>query len=152
MKRLTFMLGITFLTFFVGVSLAICNPQTFNSSFTQPPLSEHIRLELRKLEKIENRYEVQFQVLNNSPETLRYQGYIKDDHCAFLVRRSAGSEEQVACFCGTGLAERTLHPGERATFAISLGEGLGNIKVGFDFLVGKARRMEVVWSEGLSLP
>jgi hypothetical protein len=152
MKRLTFLLGVAFLTFSVGFILAFNQPRIFQPSPAISNVSEHIRLNLQRLEKLENSYEMRFQVLNDSSEVLRYQRYSKDDHCAFLIKRSGGADTQVPCFCGTGLAERTLNPGETAVFSINLGQGYGQIRVGFDFLVGKARRKEAVWSEEISLP
>jgi hypothetical protein len=115
-------------------------------------VAEPIWLKLQQATKLDNRYELRFFVLNGSSEVLRYRSYGKNDHCAFLVRREGRGDMQVPCFCGTGLAEHSLLPGESAIYQIGLGTGFGDARVGFDFLVGSSRRKEVVWSESISLP
>jgi len=152
MKRLSFLLSVALATFAIGVTLTLCSSRFLQLRPDEQEFSRHVQLKLQGLEKVGERYEMQFRIVNGSSEPLRYRSYAKDDHCAFFLWRPGEAVRQMPCGCGNGLAERTLYPGEAATYRIGLYQGFGDVRVGFDFLVGGERRQEVVWSEAISLP
>ena len=152
MKRFSILLSVALVTFFVGVTLNLCASQIHRLWPAEREFERHIQLKLLRLEKVGERYEMQFQVVNGSSEPLRYRSYAKDDHCAFFLWRPSEGTKQMSCGCGNGLAERTLYPGEAMSFRIGVSQGWGDARLGFDFLVGGERRKEVVWSEVIPLP
>ena len=152
MKRFCLYSPVALLTLLIGVLLAGTRAAAPVPPALAPNTIEHVRVKLLQVSWRESNYRIGFEVLNGSSEPLRYRSYSKHDHCAFMIKREGRVEEQVPCFCGTGLAEQTLLPGEAATYYVSLGPGFGDVKVGFDFLVAGGRKKEVAWSDNISLP
>jgi hypothetical protein len=152
MKRFSFLPSVALVTFVVGVTLNLCASQIHRLWPAEREFARHIQLKLLRLEKVGGRYEMQFHIVNGGSEPLRYRSSAKDDHCAFFLWRPGEDTRQMPCGCGNGLAERTLSPGEATNFRIGLSQGWGDVRLGFDFLVGGERRQEVVWSGMIPLP
>jgi hypothetical protein len=93
----------------------------------------------------------ELEVVNVGGETLYFKGYSEDDNQYYSVRRG-GESKSFTPSCGTGLAERNLHPGERATFPVTVGREAGHMQIGFDFLVGGKRLRQTLWSDDLYVP
>ena len=151
MKRVCFFISTSFFTFVIGVLLTWSLPRVPQAARAEPKPRGQTQVFIQRVVKRGRHYKIQFRVVNGSPDPVRYQGYSKDNHCAFIIRPEVGAERQMPCFCGTGLVEQTLLPGEVTTFQMGIAQGYGKAKVGFDFLVGSARRREVVWSADVLL-
>jgi hypothetical protein len=152
MKRLSLRLSVALVTFVTGVTLNLCSSRVLLLQPTEQDFARHIQFKLLRVERVGERYAMQFQIVNGSSEPLRYRSYATGDHCAFFLWRPGEGTKQMSCGCGNGLAERTLYPGEATSFRIGLSQGFGDVRLGFDFLVGGERRQEVVWSEVIPLP
>ena len=151
MKRFSLFSPTARLTFISGVLLALSFSSVPLPTPVESKVAEPIWLKLQQVTKLDGRYVLRFFVLNGGLEVLRYRSHGKGDYCAFLISRDGRGMERAPC-CGTGLAEHALLPGEAATYQVGLGGGFGDVRIGFDFLVGGERRREVVWSDTISLP
>jgi hypothetical protein len=162
MKRLSLSLAIALLTFITGLvttwehfrisSVLPLAGNALNFNFVGHRPSGH--LEIRYLRFIEREYGnyAEFQVVNGSTERAYYQGYGKDSHCANRIRHGGTVEQASHCWCGTGLAEQALWPGESANFQVSVPLTSGAFEVGFDFLIGKQRLKDTAWSGKIEIP
>jgi hypothetical protein len=142
MKRFSFLLGIGFLTFVVGVVSAwsfhrIFAPfsvdeevsatlrwdvqQTVLPIITKQRLSGRLEIVSSRFSKIEGRPYAEFQLTNGNVEPVYYWGYGKNDTCGIKLKRGRRVKEiRLLCTCGTGLEERSLLPGESTTFQVDL--------------------------------
>jgi hypothetical protein len=89
--------------------------------------------------------------MNLGSEPVYYEGYSKDDNEYWSLRRGSWSKS-FSPFCGTGLAERELSPGESARFQVVVGREAGSVQVGFDFFIGEQRLRRTLWSEDVYIP
>lgn len=157
MKRLSLFFSVALLTFGIGVALAWGSSLffTFSSisyilplppalSVTEP--SGNVQIKLQRVKKTEYGSYAEFHIVNGSSEALYYSGYSKDDHCSYRIKRGNFVEQKSPCWCGNGLAERRLSPGESATYQIGVSREVGKFEVGFDFQIGRARRKQTIWS------
>jgi hypothetical protein len=154
MKHHGVRLTVALLTFSVGVAatwayLEVARPAV-GSEKSAPMNAVEIRLK-RSYRGDYGRVIAELEVVNVGDETLYFRGYSEDDNQYYSVRRGDESKSYTPS-CGTGLAERTLHPRERATFHVTVGREAGHMRVGFDFLVGKNRLRETLWSDDLYVP
>ncbi len=159
MKRLSLFLGVALLTFVTGVVIAWCYLQ-FPQFFSTPAgsaataaspvtkLSGEVQIKPQLIKRHEYGSVVKFHIVNGSPETLYYVGYSKDSHCSYKIKRGSQVEQKKErCWCGTGLAERTLSPGESATYRLDVAGQSERFEVGFDFTTGLMRRKQTIWSD-----
>jgi len=156
MKRLSFFCGVSLLTFVIGLvtvwgySLLSKPPLAAYALPSSPVLSKplpdgEVEIKFLRIEKIEYGSYAEFRIVNGGTEPLYYPGYSKDDHCSYKIRRKGSVEQKNPCWCGTGLEERALHPGESATYQTAVTGASGEFEVGFDFEVGQARRKQTIW-------
>jgi hypothetical protein len=166
MKRIGFRLGISLLTFGLGVGAAwsylhILRPSLIapNSTSTKEATScssdsssEVVKISLRRTYRDEyGLINAEFEASNRGSEPLYFQGYSKDDNEYWSVRHGSRSR-RFSPFCGTGLAERTLLPGDSAGFQVVIGREAASVQVGFDFFVGEKRLRQTIWSGEITIP
>ena len=132
MKRFSFLLSVALVTFTVGVTAALCSTRIRQLWPAEQEFARHTQLKLLRLEKVGERYEMQFQIVNGSSEPLRYRSYAKDDHCAFFLWRPREGTKQMSCGCGNGLAERTFYRGG-GEFPNRLASRVGRRAIGIRF-------------------
>ena len=89
----------------------------------------------------------EFRFVNGGTESLYYRGYSNDDHCSYRIKHQRTVARYNPCWCGTGLAERVLEPGDTATYRADITSASGRIQVGFDFQTGKDRHPQTFWSD-----
>jgi hypothetical protein len=144
MRRLVSYFTASLLTFVLGVAAA-----WGYGLLTGPRPDRKVRITLQRILMEDGSPYAEFRAVNGSAYALRYLGYDKDNHCSYSFRRGFDVKRNNPCTCGNGRAERTLHPGESATYQVSVRGEAGEFEVGFDFSVGKERRTETVWSENV---
>lgn len=174
MKRIGFLFAASLLTFCIGVGTAaaclqlsrlytlLTGPSSGTSEKLQPATpSAKVVIKFQRFVWSEYVKYAEFRVINGSSEPLYYSGYGKDYHCSYKVKRKDNTRQLSPCWCGRGLKEQELLPGEAATYQVSLGHTgynafviseTGNLEVGFDFKVGRARRPQTVWSNEIIIP
>lgn len=168
MKRIASQLGITLITFSLGVGAAwvvLLVSQPPMVEVESPPLSETIirpTLETPSATPFEpativfrrsykNRYGLilaEFIVTNISNEPLYYAGDYPGPNWNryYSVRRGSELRESDRT-CGTGLTGYQLLPGRSVTFEVVVGDKPGRVQVGFDFFVGENRLEQTIWSD-----
>ena len=158
MKRLGLFLCLALLTFGIGVtsvwgysqfhrlSLAL-STSTFLPKLLITPPGGGVQVKFQRIEKTAYGTYAEFYVMNGGSETLRYSGYSKDDHCSYVIRQGNKVEQKLPCWCGTGLAERTLLPGESAIYKVQVAAESEKFEVGFDFRIGKKLLKQTFWSD-----
>jgi hypothetical protein len=87
-----------------------------------------------------------FEVTNGGSETAYYYGYGKTSHCSELVRQGFQIDLSDHCWCGTGLEEQSLKPGESEIFRVRIRNPNYVFEVGFDFSFGEQRQRKTIWS------
>ena len=126
-------------------------PQTFPTSAASPTaVSEKeggVRIEFRGIQVTNHGSYAEFRFVNGGTDSLYYPGYSKNDHCSYKIKHKGTVAQNNPCWCGTGLAERVLEPGESATYKADITRESGRIQVGFDFQTGKNRHRQTFWSD-----
>ena len=144
MKQLTrygYFLGVALLTFGAGVA----SGSLYRTAVVVRPFSA-AEVEVRFKKASRDYYiTLEYEVLNRSSHPLRYDGYAEGSNENWSVRRGDQSKS-FRPFCGTGLKERTLGPGESETFQAFVEEA-GPVRVGFEFMVGEERVKQTFWSD-----
>ena len=157
MKRLCLFFCLALLTFAIGVASARAYFQfhrlslTLSTSSFLPkllitPPGGGVQINFQRIEKTEYGSYAEFRVINGGSEALHYSGYSQNSHCSYMIRQGKKVEQKWPCWCGTGLAERTLLPGESATYRVQTTPESVKFEVGFDFLIGKKLRKQTIWS------
>lgn len=156
MKRLGFFFSVFLLTFVTGfgivwgysllstTALAVSAPPA-SPALPKARLDGEVQIKFRRIEKTGYGSYAEFRIVNGGTEPLYYPGYSKDDHCSYKIRRGGRVGQRNPCWCGTGLGERALHPGESATYRVAVVRESGEFEVGFDFEAGKARSEQTIW-------
>jgi hypothetical protein len=126
-------------------------PKAFLTSAASPTVVSEkeggVRIEFREIEVTNCGSFAEFRFVNSGTESLYYPGYSKDDHCSYKIKHKGTVAQNNPCWCGTGLAERVLEPGETATYKVDIRRESGRIQVGFDFQAGKNRHPQTFWSD-----
>ncbi len=157
MKRLSLFFCLALLTFGIGVASVWGYYQfhrlslTLSTSTFLPKLlitlpGGGVQVKFQRIEKTEYGTYAEFYVMNGGSEALRYSGYSKNSHCSYMIKLGNKVEQMSPCWCGTGLAERTLLPGESATYKVQVAAESERFEVGFDFRIGKKLRRQTIWS------
>jgi hypothetical protein len=132
----------------IVIAIAIVVPWRYRSpAKTTIPIDGQVHLEFQGIKKTEYGHSAQFLLQNAGAETLYYSGYSNDDQCSYKFKRNGTIVQKNPCWCGTGLAERNLEPGEAAHYGVDLTGETGRLQVGFDFEVGATRQRQTVWSQ-----
>ncbi len=157
MKRLSLFFCLALLTFGIGVasvwgytrfhrlSFAL-STSTFLPKLLITPPGGGVQVKFQRIVKTGYGSDAEFYVMNGGSEALRYSGYSKNSHCSYMIKRGNKVEQKSPCWCGTGLAERKLLPGESATYHVQVAPGTEKFEVGFDFRIGKKFRKQTFWS------
>jgi hypothetical protein len=111
-----------------------------------------VEVEFLRFTRSERDTFAELQVLNGSSEAAYYWGYGKDSHCSDLIRHGRKVELASFCWCGTGLEEQLLKPGETAKFAVRIPDPKEAFEVGFDFGIGEERLKRTFWSKKIERP
>jgi hypothetical protein len=162
MKRVTFSLSIALLAFTTGVAITLgvyrtvgTVPMAEKALHSSPAVSKtgsHVEVEFLRFTSSEPDTFAEFQVSNGSSEAAYYWGYGKDSHCSDLIRHGRQVELASYCWCGTGLEEQLLNPGETAKFAVRIPDTKEAFEVGFDFGIGEERLKRTFWSKNIEWP
>lgn len=169
MSRIIFRLGVALLTFSSGVGVVWVGlrlsqePSVATESASVPAASapaavahdvhsEVVKITLAKSYRDEaGLILAEFDVLNGEAEPLFYVGYGSGDNEFWSVRRGSRSQ-RFAPFCGTGLADRELPPGESVRFQVVIGREAGDVQVGFDFHTREKQLRQTIWSDEINIP
>lgn len=111
------------------------------------PLDGEVHLTFQGIEKTEYGSIAFFSLRNGSAEILYYPGYSQDNTCSYKIKRGDTIVPDNPCWCGTGLAERHLGPGDATLYKINVRGETGGLQVGFDFEVGATRKRRTIWSQ-----
>lgn len=132
----------------VLIGIIILAGRYCSSTLGRPvPLDGEVHLKFQGIEKTEYGHTALFSLRNGSAEILYYPGYSQDDTCSYKFKRGDTIVHANPCWCGTGLAERHLEPGEATLYKINLTGETGGLRVGFDFEVGATRQRRTIWSQ-----
>ena len=126
--------------------------KALNSSPVVSKPGSHVEVEFLRFTNSERETYAEFQVSNGSSEAAYYWGYGRDSHCSDLVRHGRKVELASFCWCGTGLEEQLLRPGETAKFAVRVPDTKEAFEVGFDFRIGEGRLKRTFWSKKIERP
>jgi hypothetical protein len=130
---------------FHRLSLAL-STSTFLPKLLITPSGGGVHIKFLRIEKTDRGSCAEFRVMNGGSDALRYSGYSKDDHCSYMIRRGDKVEQKTVCWCGNGLEEHMLSPGESATYKVPVTHESGEFEVGFDFWVSKKSRKRTIRS------
>ena len=170
MRRISIRLGVALLTFFLGVGAAWSYPRLSQPPSTAPESastpaaasipdtpslgapSEAVKITLaRSYRDGAGLIRAEFDVFNGGGEPLLYVGYSSGDNEFWSVRRGSRSK-RFSPFCGTGLADRELPPGETVRFQAVIGREAGDVQVGFDFHTREKQLRQTIWSDEINIP
>ena len=171
MRRFSIRLGVALLTFFLGAGSTWTYLRTSQALMAGPesssvadavsvpiaPSSPVSPIEAVKITPARSYrdgngvLQAEFDVFNGGGETLYYQGYGEGNNMFWSVRRGRRSQ-RFAPFCGTGLAERELAPGESVRFEAVIGREAGVMQVGYEFYTGRQRLRQTIWSGDFYVP
>jgi hypothetical protein len=152
MRRLSSFFAVSLVTFALGVAAAwgyglLAGSRRAPAEASAPRPEGKVRITFERIVTEEYGRYAEFRAVNGGTETLYYDGYDRDDHCDYKIRRGLNVEQKRPCTCGTGLETHALRPGRSATYRVNVRREPGPFEVGFDFKVGEKRRAETVWSE-----
>ena len=166
MKRIGFRLGISLITFGLGLGavwgyLPISKPpliaveplptnETITCPIHRPPSAspaEGVAILLKR--SYRNKYGriiADFEVTNYSDEPLYYTGADKSENRYWHMKRG-NQLEHYDSTCATGLLLQTLLPGSSVRLQFVVGDEPGKVQVGFDFSVGEKLIRQTIWSD-----
>ena len=170
MKRLRLKLFIAVLAFIVGVCVSYVflsfAQSKANSQITDVPSfvgnrSGEIKVRFVQFLKSSDSSIAEFELFNDTQETIKYQGYnSKNSYCTLAVKRADVVELTNVCSCGVGRGFHSLGSGQAITYQISKWELPDALReqnqdvtaqFGFKVLLSEENREEIIWSDEITL-
>ena len=170
MKRIFVMIAVSALTAFLGTALALCyyrfllpddippvDAEKVTSARVLPvdsmPQPSEFSLLFKGFAQRRGKVTAEFQLTNNSSEVAYYRTAKRHSNCSVFFRRGEEVIESCPCCTGGGFGVLSVAPQETVDFwGVEMEEQRGRIQVGFGMLMGEQRRVQLVWSEPITVP